>query len=98
VYGNGPGGFAPNAFVDSFKYNSAWNPALETTTPPYISWVNGAAGAPAQRYGLQTKGNVFSALDRNLAYSDYHNYRAIGNVYLQISPFKGLKLKGTFIR
>jgi hypothetical protein len=68
---------------------------LETTPPPYKSYVNGSAAAPGWLYGLQTKGNVFSSLDRNLGYNDYDNYRAIGSAYLQISPLKGLRVKGS---
>lgn len=102
IYGNGPGGYAPNAYVDSFTFNGNntnpaddWNPKLETTNPPYYSWVSGGKSAPAQLYGLQTKGNPFTALNRDLGYSEFNNYRAIGNAYLQVSPIRGLKIKGS---
>ena len=44
-------------------------------------------------YGNFTKGNPLAnqALNKN----DYHVFRTLGNVYLQIEPIKGLKFKGT---
>lgn len=101
IYGNGPGGFAPNQYVDSFGLNrnigagAAYDPNNVNTPVPYFSYVNGAQTNPAFLYGQQTRANLFSALDRNLGYNEYHNYRAIGNVYVQLTPLKGLRIRGT---
>ena len=101
IYGNGPAGLAPNQYVDSFGRNrstvpgSAWDPNNVNTPVPYFSYVGGAQTNPAFLYGQQTRGNVFSVLQRDLGYNEYHNYRALGNAYLQITPLKGLRVKGT---
>ena len=101
IYGNGPGGLAPNQYVDSFGRNrsiipgSAYDPNNANTPVPYFSYVNGAQSNPVFLYGQQTRANVFTAVNRRLGYNEYHNYRAIGNVYVQVTPLKGLRVKGT---
>ena len=101
IYGNGPGGFAPNQYVDSFVVNrdtmpgSIYDPNNANTPVPYFSYINGNRTNPAFLYGQQTRSNGFTLLDRDLGYNEYHNYRAIGNAYVQITPLKGLRIKGT---
>jgi hypothetical protein len=101
IYGNGPGGFAPNQYVDSFVRNratapgSAYDPNNANTPVPYFSYVDGISGPPRFLYGQQTKGNGFTLLNRDLGYNEFHNYRAIGNAYIQLTPLKGLRVRGS---
>jgi len=104
IYGNGPGGYAPVNFAAYKPFISPqpdpalpgfvqpYNPQLIGTPPPKVNVLAGDPN-PALLWGLQTKGNELAnqALNQNT----YDNVRAFGNGYIQVTPLKGLKIRGS---
>lgn len=82
----------PNGYAPSVNLNFIPNPDFD------LSLVNpGAAylvdGPVEYLYGPATYGNVFG--QQATSESTYDMFRTIGNVYLQVEPVAGLKIKGT---
>ena len=87
IFGNGPAGFA-QPFAYMFVPNPAFDPTKVDAGPVY----NFADGYPKQLWGGQTNGNVFGTMALNE--NRFRDIRALGNAYLQVTPVKGLKIKG----
>ena len=85
---SGPGGFAPVIRMQ-FEPNPAFNPTRIDAGPVY----NVSAGFPIFLWGPQTKFNAFGFMGLNE--NAYDINRILGNAYVQVSPLKGLKIKGS---
>lgn len=84
---NGYAGYA-QVYATAFEPNPDYNADLVNSNPikRFVT------GYPYPLYGQQTKFNPFGfmAVNDNI----YHQTRALGNGYIQITPFKGLRIKG----
>jgi len=85
---NDPTGFAQVA-SGSFIPNPDYNPNNLSPGPLY----NFSAGSPTLIYGKQSRYNVYAF--QTLNNTAYEVYNALGNAYVQIEPFSGLRLKGS---
>jgi len=84
---NDPSGFTQSATA-TFTPNASFDPTLLNPGTLFnISNVN-------LIYGPGTRSNVFA--NQNLNSNSYTLLRTLGNVYLQIEPLKGLKIRGTY--
>ena len=86
---NDPTGFNP-VTAGSFVPNPDYDPTLLSPGAPY----NFAPGDPRLLWGPQTRFNVFAF--QALNNSSYNLYYVLGNAYVQIEPFSGLKIKGSY--
>ena len=86
---NDPTGFTPVA-AGSFVPNPDYDPNLLNPGAPF----NFAPGDPRLLWGPQSRFNVFAfqALNNN----SYNLYNVLGNAYVQVEPFSGLKIKASF--
>lgn len=84
IYGNGPGGYAP-AIDTTYVYTPQPSPA--DLMPDYWPWQMNAK----LLYGDQTHVNAYGygAYKENR----YTNMRNLGNAYIELTPFTGLKIK-----
>ncbi|MBX3256165.1 MAG: TonB-dependent receptor [Chitinophagaceae bacterium] len=84
---NGYAGYA-QVYATEFEPNPDYDPNLVNSNP-IKRFVD---GYPYPLYGQQTRFNPFGfmAVNDNV----YHQQRALGNGYIQITPFKGLRIKG----
>ena len=85
---NDPTGFAQVA-SGSFVPNPDYDPNKLSPGPTQ----NFAPGSPTLIYGKQTRYNVYAF--QRLNNTSYELYNALGNAYVQIEPFSGLRLKGS---
>lgn len=88
IYGNGPRGYAP-VFGYLFEPNPNFDPALVSAG----AIKSLAPGYPRKLWGEETKFNDFGfmATGENM----YHTTSAVGNGYIQVNPFKGMKITGS---
>lgn len=87
IYGNGPNGYAPTAAYQ-FMPNPDFDPTKIDAGP-----IKSLVTDPTLLWGQQTKFNPFGSMSLN--HNVYNQYNTLGNGYIQISPVKGLKIKGT---
>ena len=86
----------PSGFAASTTHIFKDNPDLKNTGPIVVQPTPNPLkvdSVTTYNYGLATKGNPLA--NQSLNQVDYHVFRTLGNVYLQIEPIKGLKFKGT---
>lgn len=84
---NGYLGYA-QVYATEFEPNPDFDPALINSNPIKRF----AAGYPYPLYGQQTKFNPFGFMAAND--NVYHQQRALGNGYIQITPVRGLRIRG----
>jgi TonB-linked SusC/RagA family outer membrane protein len=81
-------GYAP-ATAGSFVPNPDYNPAMLDAGAPFVF----APGDPRLLWGQQTRFNVFGF--QKLSRNDYDLTNALGNVFVQLEPLAGLKIRAS---
>lgn len=81
-------GYAP-ATAGSFVANPDYNPAMLDAGAPFVF----APGDPRLLWGQQTRFNVFGF--QKLSRNDYDLTNALGNVFVQLEPLAGLKIRAS---
>jgi TonB-linked SusC/RagA family outer membrane protein len=86
---NDPTGFAAATYAE-FEPNGDYDASLLDPGAPFVY----KDGFPQLIWGPQTRFNPFAWQQLNS--NRYDLARVLGNAYLQIEPFKGLRIRGTF--
>lgn len=81
-------GYAPSVTAEFVE-----NPNFDLTLLSPGAKYDFAPGSPSFLYGPSTRGNVFATQELNE--TNFDLFRTFGNIFLQVEPIKGLKLKGT---
>ena len=86
--GNDPTGYAPAA-AGTFIPNPDYDPTKLDAGAPFIF----NTGDPRLLWGQNTRYNIFA--NQNLSSNKYDLMNALGNIYVQIEPVTGLKIRGS---
>jgi TonB-linked SusC/RagA family outer membrane protein len=84
---------------DKYGYATV-SDSTTTPNPDHPEFGGSNADAPRylvdyeMKYGTETEFNTLAGLDERLNKTDYELFRNLGNIYLQLEPIQGLKIKG----